>query len=155
MQINNIQVGNYTYPLVEGQLLPIAVGETIKVSHSFKYMMPETTSIKIWASLYVYNVLGQINRKGNAQTKGTIALSKALDYTLYNGEIDIIVGSLDAGKYGLLLELPDYPFDADHEAHIDDCIQVSAAPNMFEMIIPIVGIMLMVGLMSAMMPTEE
>ena len=152
MQIAQVQVGNFIYPLVEGQPLPIAVGETIRVFFAFKYKMPQTSSIRIWASLYNYT-LGVLNRQGQAQTKGTVTLEKALDWKDYAGEIDILVGQVSSGTYGLICELPDYGTEA--EEHIDDCIQVTAPPSVFEMIGPLLVLGLMAGMVSMMAPMME
>jgi hypothetical protein len=147
MQIMGAQVGNVLYPLTEGQPLPISVGETIKVSYAFKYMMPEQSSVRVWASLYRYTA-GILDRSGNAQTKSTITLAKSIEWTLYEGQIDITVGSINAGLWGLIVELPDY---GGMEAKIDDCIEVAAAPNIIEQILPILVMVMMMGMIMPMM----
>lgn len=143
MQIVGAQVGNVIYPLAEGEALPIAVGDTIKVFYSFKYKMPEASDVKIWASLYRYTV-GILDRSSQAQTKETIMLVKSLDWKLYEGEIDIVVGSVSSGVWGLICELPDY----DMEDHIDDCLEVAAVPSMWDML----GPLLIIGLLAAVVP---
>jgi hypothetical protein len=150
MQIMQVQVGNALYPLTEGQPLPISVGETIKVSYAFKYMMPEQSSVRIWASLYRYTA-GILDRSGNAQTKSTITLAKSTEWTPYQGQIDITVGSIDAGLWGLIVELPDY---GGMEAKIDDCIEVAAAPNILSQIMPIMIMVMMMGMVVPMMEEE-
>jgi len=157
MQVSNVQVGNFIYPLVAEQPLLIAVGDTLKVNYSFKYSLTKNTSIRIWASLYVYNALGQLNRLGGAQTKKTIDLTATTVPMLYNGEIDIVVGNISAGKFGLLLELPDYPFDADHEVHIDNCLEITAIPNIWSMLgdlIPLIIMMLAMNLITTLTTPE-
>lgn len=149
MQIAQVQLGNVVYSLAEGQPLPITVGDTIKVFYSFTYKMPQRTDVRIWASLYRYTA-GILDRASAAQTKQTITLEKALDWIPYEGEIDIVVGSISAGTYGLICELPDY----DTESHIDDSIEVSAPLNIWEMMGPLLIIGLMVGLMSMLTPKE-
>jgi hypothetical protein len=152
MQITGVQVGNAIYPLTEGQPLPISVGETIRVFYAFKYMMPVAAGVRIWASLYRYTA-GLLDRSSQAQTKQTITLEKALEWKDYDGQIDIVVGKVNSGTYGLICELPDYGADAG--AHIDDCIEVTAAPGIFEMIGPLLMIGLMVAMMSMMAPMME
>ena len=152
MQITQAQVGGFIYPLVEGQPLPVTVGETIRVSYAFRYKMPEDTSVRIWASLYRYTA-GILDRASQAQTKGTITLEKALDWQDYAGEIDIEVGQVSAGTYGLICELPDYGAEA--EDHIDNCIEVAAAPSMLDMVGPLLMLGLMVGMVSMMAPAME
>ncbi|MBA7506495.1 hypothetical protein ES706_05186 [subsurface metagenome] len=152
MQIVGAQVGNILYPLTEWEVLPIAAGETLKVFYAFKYKMPETAMVEIWASLYRYTA-GVLDRSSQAQTKETITLAKSLDWKLYEGEIDIVVGvggglggivGIGQGLYGLICELPDY----DVEHHIDDCLDVAAAPSIWGMI----GPLLIIGLLAMMIP---
>jgi hypothetical protein len=149
MQIMGVQVGNALYPLTDGQPLPISVGETIKVFYTFKYKMPEQSSVRIWASLYRYTA-GILDRSGNAQTKSTITLAKSTEWTPYQGQIDITVGSINAGLWGLIVELPDY---GGMEAKIDDCIEVTAAPGVMDMLPALIMIMMM-GMVMPMMEEE-
>ena len=139
------------YPLTEGEPLPVGVGDTIKVFYAFRYKVPKESGIKIWASLYNYSP-GYFDRKEAAQTKETIILEQALDWKDYSGEIEIVVGQVSPGTYGLIGELPGYT-DAEH--HIDDCIEVSAPPSMMEMIGPLLVVGLMAGMMSVMAPGME
>jgi len=148
--ITQVAVGNVLYPLTEGQPLPINVGETVKVFYAFKYKLPETTGVRIWASLYRYTA-GILDRSAQAQTKLTITLVKALDWEDYAGEIDIEVGNVSSGTYGLICELPDY----DVEHHIDDCIEVTAPPSIMDMIGPLLVMGLMVGMVAMMAPMME
>jgi len=150
MQIMQVQVGNALYPLTEGQPLPISVGETIRVFYAFRYMMPVAAGVRIWASLYRYTA-GVLDRASQAQTKQTITLEQALEWKDYDGQIDIVVGDIGSGTYGLICELPDY----DKEDHRDDCIEVTAAPGIFEMIGPLLVLGLMAGMVSMMAPMME
>lgn len=152
MQITQVQVqvGNILYPLTEGQPLPISVGEVIRVFYAFNYRMPERTDVRIWASLYEY-YLGFLNRLEPAQTKEIITLEKTLlEWKPYEGEIDIVIGNISSGTYGLIVELKDY----DVSDRIDDCLEFTAPPGIFEMIGPllVIGIMaVMVSMMAPMM----
>lgn len=152
MQITQVQVGNLLYPLAEGQPLPFAVGETIRVFYTFKYKMPKTGDVRVWTSLYNYSP-GYLDRKEAAQTKQVITLEKALDWKDYAGEIDIVIGQVSAGIYGLICELPDYGAEAEH--HIDNCIEVTAPPSVFEMIGPLLVLGLMMGMVAMMAPMME
>lgn len=145
MQIAQVQVGNVLYPLTEGEPLPVAVGDTIKVFYTFKYRMLETASVRIWASLH------RVTRVELAQTKDEITLAKTVEWKDYEGEIDIEVGPIVSGTYSLILELPDY----DVEHRIDACIEVTAAPGIFEMIGPILAIGLMAVMVGMMAPMME
>lgn len=105
------------------ETLKIEVGQTIKVPFGFRYKAPETTSVKIWASLYKYS-FGMLDRQGQAQTKETIMLEQSLIWKTYYSEINIIVGELDVGKYGLIVELPDYGIGV----RIDNFAELSKVP---------------------------
>ncbi|GAJ19966.1 unnamed protein product, partial [marine sediment metagenome] len=48
MQITQVQIGNFLYPLTEGQPLPIKTGEVIRVFFAFKGKVPERTEVRIW-----------------------------------------------------------------------------------------------------------
>lgn len=144
MQITQVVVGNVLYPLTEGQPLPIDVGQTLRVFYQFKYKLPKTSGVRIWASLHYYTLLGVYDREDKAQTKGTITLEKATEWTDFSGEIDILIGQAPAGVYGLTCELPDYGAEARHR--INDCLEIIAAPGIFEMIGPLLVIGLMAGI---------
>lgn len=130
---------------VDGQPIPLSeiitkgIGEALKVAYSFKYKVISPITIDIWASLY------QITRTEKAQTKTAISLDKALDWKTYEGEIDIAIGEIGAGIYGVICELPDYGV----EDKIDDCINITAPPSVFEMIGPI----LVLGILAAIIPS--
>lgn len=153
--IAQVVAGNVLYSLQEGQAVPITTGDTLKVAFAFKYKMPEQSSVQVWASLYRYTA-GILDRASDAQTKGTILLEQSLEWKDYSGEIDILIpqisgtlggiisGGINAGLWGLIVELPDYNI----EEHIDNCLEATAAAGIFDMIGPLLMIGLMVGLMS-------
>lgn len=120
MQIGQVQVGNTLYPLTQGQPLPVKAGETIRIFYTFSYKMPERATVPIWASLFNYT-LGFLDRQEEAQTKGVITLEKALEWEDYSGEINILIGSIGSGTYGLICELPEH----DEEAKIADCLEAT------------------------------
>ncbi len=150
MQVTQVQVGNVLYPLVEGQPLPVGVGDTIKVFYTFKYKIPQATDVKIWASLCYYTFLGFFEREEKAQTKETITLEAALEWKDYSSTIDVTISEGSAGIYGLILELPDY----DVEDKIEACIEVTTAPGILDTItsiMPLIVIMLLFMLITPMM----
>ena len=146
MPITSIQIGSNIYPLVEGEPIQVKVGETIRVFYSFKYMMPEADDVAIWASLYKYT-LGVLNRSANAQTKSTIPLEKTTIWKDFSGSIDITIGSISGGTYGLIVELPGR---GDAEGKIDDCVEVEGATGIME-IIPAMIMIMMMGMIMPMM----
>ena len=148
MQITQVLVGNTLYPLIEGEPLRINVGDTLRVSYGFRYKMPETSDVGIWASLYKYS-FGILDRQGQSQTKEIITLVKALDWEGYSGEIDIVIGNMPVGAYGLILELHGYGDEAEYR--IDDCLEIAVTPSIFDAIGPILVLGLMAGIMIPMM----
>lgn len=141
MQITQALVGNVLYPLTEGQPLSISAGDVIRLFYAFSYRLPERTIVRIWASLY------QVTRTEKAQTKETITLEEALEWQDYSGEIDIVIGSIGSGVYGLIVELPDY----DIEDRIPNCLEVAAVPSIFDTIMPLLILGLLAGLMLPML----
>ncbi len=143
MQIGQVQIGNIIYPLVEGQPLPISTGDVIRVFFTFKGRVPQRTEVRIWASLHHY-ILGILDRQQRAQTKGVMTLEAMEELKDYASDMDIVIGDIGSGLYGLIVELPDY----DIEDRIDDCLEVAAVPSIFEML----GPLLIIGLMMFLIP---
>ncbi len=149
-----VQIGNYIYPLIEGQPLQIPAGSTLRVFFSFSYMVDEDSSVSFWASLYQYRA-GLIDRISGAQTKSVITLPQSIEPTTYEGYIDIKlqpagmipVGGISPGIYGLLLELRGY-----EDVKIDDCIQVTEAPGIISGITEMMGPLIMIAMMGMMVP---
>ena len=137
--------------LAAGEKVQLGLGDTLRVSYTFNYKVAETTGVEIWAALYNYSP-GYFDRKEAAQTKEIIDLEATLTYRPYEGEIDIVIGDVSSGTYGLICELPKCK---DVEQRIDDCIEVSAPAGVFEMIGPLLVLGLMAGLMSMMAPMME
>lgn len=150
MNIAMVQIGNTAHPLAEGQPVLVSVGQTLRVFYSFSYKVAERTSVPIWASLY-QKIAGVVNRAEQAQTKTTITFDAAIAWQTYQGQIDIAIGSMGAGLYGLIVELPGFK---DAEARIDDCIEVAAAPGIGDMLGPLMMIMMM-GMIMPMMEGIE
>ena len=143
-----VQVGNYIYPLVEGQPLQIQAGQTLRVFFAFTYKVAETIDARIWVALYTkFPVTGRRMVVEGAERESIITLDKAMDWQTYQGHIDFSIGSgVKASVYGLGLELPDFKNDAGD--YIDDCIEVIAAPGMMEMLGPLI----MIAMMGMMVP---
>ena len=155
MQIGQVQVGNFLYPLTEGQPLPIKAGDVIRVFFTIRGRVPQDTEVEIWASVYHY-ALGAINKQETAQTKGTTILEGTVEFKDYERAADIIIGEIipGSGLYGLIVELMGYK-DAEGnpiEAKIDDCLEFTATPSIWDMLPSLIGIGLMVFMMSMITP---
>jgi hypothetical protein len=148
-----VQIGGNLYALVEGQPLPISAGQTLRVFFTFGYKVAETTTVPIWASLYTGHWLPgvEINRVERAQTKAFITLDRAIEWQTYEGQIDIPVGNVSPGVYGLIVELPGFK---DAEATIDDCIEALAAPGIMDWMGPMM-MLVMLGMMAPLMEGME
>lgn len=144
MDVTQVQIGGATYPLAEGQQIAVAAGDVIKVYYSFRYKLPAAGDVEVWASFYKYTV-GILNRVERAQAKQVITLGKALDWKDYSGEMDIIVGDISSGTYGLICELPDYDVDA----RIENCFSVAGVMGIVDMI-PMLIMVMMMGMMMNM-----
>lgn len=131
--------------LVEGQPLKIEAGRKLTVLYSFSYKVADTVSVPLWASLYRYT-LGNLDRSSGAQTKTSISLERSIDWSTYQGQVDITPGSIDAGLWGLIIEIPGFE---DAGAKIDDCIEIAAAPGITGWIEPLILIAMM-GMMAQM-----
>ena len=156
MQITQVQVqiGNILYPLSEEEPLPIKAGDVIRVFFTIRGRVPQDTEVEIWASVYHY-VLGVMNKQETAQTKGTTILEGTVEFKDYEKAADINIDEIvpGSGLYGLIVELRHYK-DAEGnpiEARIDDCLEFTATPSIFEIIAPILVIGLLVGIMVPMM----
>lgn len=138
-----MQISGFAIVTTEVEAITAKVGQTVTVPYSFNYKVAETTDIQVRAALYRYTA-GILDRSSLAITTETITLSKALTFQPHSGEIDIVIGSISSGLWGLICELPSY----DVEQHIDDCLDVAAIPGIWEAIGPI----LMIGLLAMMLP---
>ncbi|MBC8477191.1 MAG: hypothetical protein H8D49_02495 [Dehalococcoidia bacterium] len=145
-----VQVGNYIYPLVEGQPLQIPAGSTLRVFYSFSYKVAETTTVPVWAALYTKTpVIGSRIAVEQAQRKTTITLDTAIAWQTYQGQIEFTIGSgVKPGVYGLGVESSGFKDAGDY---IDDCIEVTAAPGMTEWM----GPLMMIAMLGMMTQTTE
>lgn len=135
--------------LANGEKVQLRPGDTLRVNYSFRYRIAKTVSL--WASLYLYSARFILNRVSGAQEKSAITLTESPEWQDYPGQIDIAIGSIGSGSFGLIVEMPAVP---GMEAKIDDCIEVVAAPGITEWIGPLMVIAVM-GMMVQMMPRGE
>jgi len=150
-----VQIGNFLYPLTEEQPLPIKAGDVIRVFFTIRGRVPQDTEVVIWASVYHY-ALGLLNKQEAAQTKGTTILEGTVELKDYERAVDINIGEIvpGSGLYGLIVELRGYE-DAEGnpiEAKIDDCLEFTATPSIWDMLPSLIGLGLMVGVMTMITP---
>lgn len=142
-----MQISGLTIAKADLEAIAVSVGQTLTVPYSFNYKVAETTDIQVRAALYRYTA-GVLDRSSLAITTEAVTLGKALAFQPYSGEIDIVIGAVGPGLWGLICELPGYNV----EQHIDDCIDVAAVPSMWEIIGPLLVLGLMVGMVSMITP---
>lgn len=130
-----------------GEKLFVSRGETIRVLYSFEYRYPEPLDTQIKAALFTRTWYGSVHPVGEALNRKTITLDAAPDWTGYSGEIDIALGAIDGGVYGLMVELAEFG----EGVYEDNVIEVEAAPGITDLI----GPMLMIAMMAMMVPMAQ
>jgi hypothetical protein len=126
------------------------VGDTIRVTASFVYTVAADTLVTVQAGPYHY-IVGILDRIGASFGKATVDLPMALTPTEKQFTVDFKLSGIDAGTYGLIVEIP----GTDINVKQDDVLIVAAAPSVFEMIGPLLVIGLMAAMVSMMAPMME
>jgi hypothetical protein len=126
------------------------VGDTIRVTASFVYTVAADTSVTVQAGPYHY-IAGILDRIGASFGTTTVDLPMALTPTEKQFTVDFKLSGIDAGTYGLIVEIP----GTDINVKQDDVLIVAAAPSVFEMIGPLLVIGLTAAMVSMMAPMME
>lgn len=126
----------------------VTVGETWRVHVSFKYVVPENTTITLRACPY-RRTLGILNRVDGCCGQADIGLDATATPVVKEASVDIAFkseseGGVADGSYGLIAEI----VGTDAEEHIDDCIIVSGNPPSVWEMIPALMVVMMMGLMT-------
>jgi hypothetical protein len=124
-----------------------SVGDTVRVTASFQYTVGKDTSVTVQAGPYHY-IAGILDRIGASFGSTEVSLPKALTPTEKQFTIDFKLSEIDAGTYGLLVEIP----GTDINVKQDDVLIIAAAPSIWGMIGPLLVLGLMVAMMSMMAP---
>lgn len=127
------------------------VGDAIRVTASFIYLVGADTSVEVQAGPYQYK-LGILDRIGSCFGITTVSLPKTTTPTEKQFTIDFTLKATDgiaAGTYGLLVEIPGTDFSVKQ----DDVLIVGAVPNIFSQILPIIIMVMLMGMVTSM--TEE
>jgi len=123
------------------------VGDTIRVTASFLYTVGADTSVTVQAGPYHY-IAGILDRIGASFGKTTVDLPKATTPTDKQFTIDFKLSGIDAGTYGLLVEIPGTDFNVKQ----DDVLVISGAPGIMDMITTMLPLMLIFMMMGMIMP---
>jgi hypothetical protein len=125
------------------------VGDTVRATASFKYTVGADTSVTVQAGPYHY-IAGIPDRIGASFGKTTVDLPKALTPTEKQFTVDFKLSEIDAGTYGLLVEIPGTDFSVKQ----DDVLIVAGAPNILSQIMPIMIMVMVMGMIMPMMEEE-
>ena len=132
--------------LAAGEQVELAPGDVLRVSCSFKYVVAQAITVVLWASLG----LG-IGR--DIESFEEISLEATLTPKTWTGDIDILIPSgKTAGTYWLRAEIEGYP---ETQTTISDAVTISGVPSVFEMVGPLLGLGLMVGIVGMMAPVMK
>lgn len=136
--------------LAAGDKVELVVGDVLRVSCSFSYIVSEAVIVILWASLGLG--LGR-----DIETREETSLEAALTPKTWEGSIDIEIPSVSiipfvgikSGTYWLRAEIEGYP---ETQTTIPDAVIISAAPSIFDMIGPLLVMGLMMAMMAMIMP---
>jgi hypothetical protein len=129
------------------------VGDTIRVSASFKYTVGVDTTVTVQAGPYQYK-LGVLDRIGSCFGSTDVSLPKAVTPTEKQFTVDFKLvpkadGGIDNGTYGLIVEIP----GTDLNAKQDGVLIVTGNPastSIWDMI-PMLVMVMMLGMIMPMM----
>ena len=123
-----------------------AVGDTIRVTFTFKYAVGADTAITIQAVPYQYR-LGILDRIGASAGHKEVRLAKATEPEEVQESIDFTLRDIAAGTYGLLVEVPGTTYGA----KADDVLIVTEAPSLWTGMFGMLMMLMMLGMMMPML----
>jgi hypothetical protein len=126
------------------------IGDTVRVTASFVYTVAADTSVTVQAGPYHY-IAGILDRIGASFGTTTVALPMALTPTEKQFTVDFKLSGIDAGTYGLIVEIPGTEFNVKQ----DDVLIVAGAPDILSQIMPIMIMVMMMGMIMPMMEEAE
>lgn len=137
--------------LAAGEQVQLSVGETLRVTVSFKYTVAEDTIVTLRACPYQYR-LGILDRIEGSCGEADIELGRSTTLKLVEATVDMPVvpaaeGGVADGTYGLIVEI----LGTTVEAHIDDCLVISGNPAGITDMLSMVMVVMMMGMMLPMM----
>lgn len=123
-----------------------SVGDTIRVTASFTYTAGEDTSVTVQAGPYHY-LVGILDRIGVSFGSSEVLLPKVLTPTEKQFTVDFKLSGINAGTYGLIVEIAGTDFNVTQ----DSVIVVAGGAGGFD-ISSIMGLMMVVMMMGMIMP---
>ncbi len=121
------------------------VGDTVRVTFTFKYTVGVDTTLTLQAVPYQYR-LGILNRIGTSAGTKEFRLASASDETAQES-IDFTLTGISSGTYGLLVEV----LGTNYGAKADGVLIVAGTPDMFSAMMPMLMMLMMMGMIMPMM----
>lgn len=121
------------------------VGDTIRVTFTFKYTVGVDATITLRAVPYQYR-LGILDRIGASAGTKELRLASASD-EIAQESIDFALTGINSGTYGLLVEV----LGTNYGAKADAVLIVAGAPDMFSSMMPMLMMLMMMGMIMPMM----
>jgi len=137
--------------LAAGEQVQLSVGDTLRISVSFKYTVAEDTIVTLRACPYQYT-LGVLDRIGGSCGEADVELERFTTSKLKEANVDMPIvpaseGGIANGTYGLIAEI----LGTDVEDHIDDCLVISGNPAGITDLLPMLIVVMMMGMIMPMM----
>ena len=134
------------------------VGDTVRVTVSFKYAVAVDTTVKILAGPYYTNIFGK-HMVGTCVGQTDLPLTATTTLTPQTADVDFLLipkanGGIDNGTYGLRVWVE----DTDAMTEQDNVIIVSGNPGgIFDLsgILPMVMMLMMMGMVMPMVQQTE
>jgi len=137
--------------LAAGEQVQLSVGDTLRISVSFKYTVAEDTIVTLRACPYQYT-LGVLDRIGGSCGEADVELERSTTSKLKEANVDMPIvpaseGGIANGTYGLIAEI----LGTDVEDHVDDCLVISGNPAGITDLLPMLIVVMMMGMIMPMM----
>jgi hypothetical protein len=121
------------------------VGDTIRVTFTFRYVVGQATAITLQAVPYRY-FMGILDRIGASAGRKELTLAGSAEPQEVQESIDFTLAGIDSGTYGLLVEVMDTNFNA----RADGVLIVAGAANPFTAMMGPVMMLMMMGMVVPM-----
>lgn len=137
--------------LAAGEKVQLSVGDTLRVSVSFKYVVAEAVTVTLQACPYQYRA-GILDRIGGSCGGTEVSLEATLTPKTKDATVDMPIvpasqGGIADGTYGLIAEIK----ESDTEQHIDDCLVITGNPPSLVDVLPLMLVVMMMGMIMPMM----
>jgi hypothetical protein len=137
--------------LAAGEQVQLSVGDTLRITVSFKYTVAQDTIVTLRACPYQYK-LGVLDRIGGSCGEADIELERSTTLKLKEATVDMPIvpaaeGGIANGTYGLIVEI----LGTGVEAHIDGCLVIAGNPAGVSDILSMAMVVMMMGMIMPVM----